>query len=118
MDIAYDSVVSGRWDTWIDAWIWSCLPVVMVPLAVVVLLTAVVAVMAPRIMRRRFWCALHRREAEVHFAAPGLLARPRAVLSCSVFEPCHAITCRRRCLDASYRRQWPSPLAARDGGDR
>ena len=110
MDLAYDAVVAERWDTWIDAWIRSCLPVVVIPLAVVIVLAVVVAATEPRIIRRRFWCALHRREAEVHFAGRGLLPGPRAVLSCSVFEPCHAITCRRRCLDASYRRQWPAAV--------
>ncbi|HEU5196786.1 MAG TPA: hypothetical protein VFW70_18745 [Methylomirabilota bacterium] len=118
MDIAYDSMASAGWDTWIDAWIRSCLPIVVIPLAVVIVLIVAVAATEPRIVRRRFWCALHRREADVRFATRGLTPAPRAVLSCSVFEPCHAITCRRRCLDASYRHQWPSPLAARDGGDR
>jgi hypothetical protein len=117
MDIAYDSVAPERWDTWIDAWIRTSLPVVMIPLAVVIVLAVVVAATEPRLVRRRFWCALQRREAEVTFAARGLLPVPRAVLSCSVFEPCHAVTCRRRCLDANYRRQWPAAVTARHGGD-
>jgi hypothetical protein len=115
MDIAYESVLAGGWETWLDAWIWTCLPIVALPLVVVIALAAVVVTTEPRTLFQRFWCALYRREAEVPFASRGLLPVPRAVLSCSVFEPGDAVACRRRCLDASYRRQWAPPLAARDG---
>jgi hypothetical protein len=115
MDIAYDSGLVGGWDSWLDSWIWTCLPVVALPLIIVIVLVGVVVSMEPRTLSRRFWCALYRREAEVHFATRGLLPVACAVLSCSVFEPGTAVACRRRCLDASYRHQWASPLATPDG---
>lgn len=114
MDIADESVLAGGWETWLDGWIWTGLPIVALPLIVVIVLVAVVVAMEPRTLSRRFWCALYRREAEVRFATRGLLPVACAVLSCSVFEPGHAVACRRRCLDARYRRQWAPPLAARD----
>lgn len=115
MDIEYDFGVAGGWETWFDGWIWTCLPIVTLPLIVVIVLATIVVATEPRTVLRRFWCALYRREAEVHFASRGLLPGPRAVLSCSAFEPGDVVACRRRCLDASYRRQWAPPLAARDG---
>jgi hypothetical protein len=117
MDIAYESQLAGGWDAWLDGWIWTCLPIAALPLIVVVVLAGVVVAREPRTLSRRFWCALYGREAEVRFASRGLLPVPRAVRSCSVFEPGHAVACRRRCLDTSYRRQWAPPLAARDGED-
>jgi hypothetical protein len=115
MDIAYDAGLAGGWDTALDSWIRTCLPIVALPLIVVIVLVAIVVATEPRTLSRRFWCALYRREAEVRFATRGLLPASCAVLSCSVFEPGTAIACHRRCLDASYRRQWAAPLAARDG---
>lgn len=58
--------------------------------------------------RRRFWCALSRREVEVEFEEWGLpgLRQPVAVRSCSVFDPPTAVTCGRRCLDPVFRHQW------------
>ena len=65
--------------------------------------------------RRRFWCAEQRREVEVEFEEVGLpgLGWSAAVRSCPVFDPPTAIACRRRCLDARFRRQWDSPLPVR-----
>jgi nucleotide-binding universal stress UspA family protein len=65
-----------------------------------------------RLVRRQFWCALHRREVEVDFVEHGLPGFPRSVSvqSCSAFEPATAITCPRRCTDAAFRRQWEPAL--------
>jgi hypothetical protein len=62
--------------------------------------------------RRRFWCALTQREVEVRFEEHGIpgFRRAVAVRSCSVFDPPTAVSCHRRCLDADFRRQWPSAL--------
>lgn len=61
---------------------------------------------------RRFWCALARRQVEVEFDRRGLpgLRRAVGVSRCSVFEPPEAITCGRRCLDPTFRRQWEPAL--------
>lgn len=64
------------------------------------------------IRRRRFWCAQSRRDVEVEFEEHGLpgFRRAVAVRSCSVFDPPTAVRCKRRCLDAAYRRQWEPTL--------
>ena len=70
------------------------------------------------VRRRRFWCALSRRDVEVEFAARGLPGFRRvAVRSCSQFEPPTAVACRRACVDVAFRRRWePSlRLSANDG---
>lgn len=110
MDVAYDSMLVGGWEAWLDALILNALLVAALPLAVVALLTVAVVAIEPRTVRRRFRCALHQREVEVHFASHGLSSGPVAVLSCSVFEPGQAVACHRRCMDPSYRRQWAPPL--------
>src|SRR6266545_6444315 len=78
-------------------------------LGALLLLFPLVVLFARAVRRRRFWCALSRREVEVEFAEHGLpgLRRPAAVKSCSVFDPPTAVGCHRRCLDADFRRQWP-----------
>ncbi len=62
--------------------------------------------------RRRFWCVQSRREVEVEFEEHGLpgFRRAVAVKSCSVFDPPTAVSCRRRCLDPAFRRQWEPAL--------
>jgi len=112
MDVAYE-LGSNGWDGWLEAWIVASVPVVVLPLAVMIVLAVLAATTERSTLRRRFWCALYHREAEVHFAARALLPVPCSVLSCSCFEPGSAIACQRRCLDSSYRGQWASPLAAR-----
>jgi len=71
------------------------------------------------IRRRRFWCAQSGREVEVELEERGLpgFRRAVAVRSCSVFDPPAAIGCRRRCLDADFRRPWEPALLVhvRDG---
>jgi len=104
MDVAYDSMLVGGWEAWLDALILNALLIAALPLALVVVLVVAVVAIEPRTVRRRFRCALHQREVEVHFG-------PVAVLSCSVFEPGQAVACHRRCMDASYRRQWAPPLS-------
>src|SRR5690348_16650009 len=98
MDFAFEPVLASGWDTSLDTWILSCLTVAALPLAVALLVVAAAAAIEPRTLGRRFWCALSRREAEVRFAARGLLSAPCDVVSCSIFEPGSAIACRRRCL--------------------
>ena len=53
--------------------------------------------------RRSFWCATVGREVEVRF-------RFGCTVSCSAFEDRTAIACARRCLDRSFRVQWPPAL--------
>ncbi len=62
--------------------------------------------------QRRFWCPEARREVEVEFEEHGIpgFRRAVAVKRCSVFDPPSAVICHRRCLDADFRRQWPSAL--------
>lgn len=62
--------------------------------------------------RRRFWCAVSRREVEVEFEERGFpgFRGAVAVKSCSAFDPPVAVSCQRRCLDATFRRQWEPPL--------
>jgi hypothetical protein len=66
-------------------------------------------------VHRRFWCPLVRREVEVEFATRGWLGlrRPAAVRRCSVFNPSEAVHCDRRCVEASFRKQWDVALPAR-----
>ena len=47
---------------------------------------------------RRFWCRDAGRTVTVWFVA-------KEARACSAFEPVDAITCRRACRDAAYRRQ-------------
>jgi hypothetical protein len=70
------------------------------------------------IRQRRFWCAQSRREVEVEFEERGLPGFRRAVnvRSCSVFDPPAAVACRRRCLDAGFRRQWEPALPVQGRG--
>ena len=64
-----------------------------------------------RVVRRSFWCATVGRDVEVHLARG-------CVQSCSAFEDPTAIACARRCLDRSFRVQWPwaIPVPARPRG--
>jgi hypothetical protein len=113
MDVAYDSFADGL-DAWFSAWIHIFLPIAAVPLVLVLIVMVAITATGTHTRRRRFWCALRRRDVEAQFSTRGLLPGPRAVLACSAFEPSHAVACGRRCLQASYRRQWPPPLAGRD----
>ncbi len=58
------------------------------------------------------WCALARCDVDVEFELRGIpgLRGPRAVRTCSAYEPPTAIVCGRRCLDADFRRQWEPAL--------
>jgi hypothetical protein len=56
-----------------------------------------------RSWRRSFWCATVGRDTEVRF-------RFGCVVSCSAFEDPTSIACGRRCLDRSFRVQWPPAL--------
>ncbi|MBI4635771.1 MAG: hypothetical protein HY727_05425 [Candidatus Rokubacteria bacterium] len=62
--------------------------------------------------RRHFWCALAQREVEVELERAGLAGfwDTVAVRSCTAFDPPSAVACARRCLDASFRRQWEPAL--------
>jgi nucleotide-binding universal stress UspA family protein len=69
-------------------------------------------------VRRRFWCATRERDVEVHFLKRRLPGPSwtTTVRSCSVFDPSTAVACRRPCVDAAYRRGWPSALPVRGAG--
>jgi hypothetical protein len=55
------------------------------------------------VMRHSFWCMTAGREIEVRMAWG-------CVRSCSAFEDRTAIACARRCVDRSFRMQWPPAL--------
>ena len=57
-----------------------------------------------RVFRRSFWCETAGRDVAVRL-------RLGQVLSCSAFEDPAAITCDRRCVDRSFRTQWPRATA-------
>jgi hypothetical protein len=114
----FESPLADGWDAWFGAWIDSFLPVAALPLVVVLILLALVGAVDAQTVRRRFWCRLAGREVETEFEARGFVPRLRSVMSCSAFERGGAIACRRRCLDASYRRQWEAPHAPVRGDAR
>jgi len=66
-----------------------------------------------RIRRYHFWCALSHREVEVEFEEVGLPGfwREVAVKRCSAFDPPTAVSCRRCCLDPTYRHLWETSRA-------
>jgi hypothetical protein len=61
-----------------------------------------------RLVRRRVWCPWSRREVEVEFVERGLPGLPYSVSvrGCTAFEPPTAVTCQRRCVDATLRQPW------------
>jgi hypothetical protein len=77
----------------------------------VILLAAAVMWYRQRVVRHSFWCATVGRDVEVRSGRGG-------VQSCSAFEDPTAIACARRCLDRSFRVQWPPavPVLARPRG--
>jgi hypothetical protein len=81
------------------------------PVLVLIALAAAVVWYRQHIVRHSFWCATFGRDVEV------LLGRG-CVQSCSAFEDPTAIACARRCLDRSFRMQWPPavPVLTRPRG--
>lgn len=77
----------------------------------VILLAAAVMWYRQRLVRHSFWCATVGRDVEVRLGRG-------CVQSCSAFEDPMAIACARRCLDRSFRVQWPPavPVLARPRG--
>jgi hypothetical protein len=66
------------------------------------------AMLAIRNKRRRFWCNGAHRDVEVEFEERGLPGfRKTSVLSCSVFDPPTAVRCHRNCLDPEQRVRVP-----------
>jgi hypothetical protein len=62
------------------------------------------AMLAIRHTRSRFWCTDARQEVEVTFEERGLPGfRKATVVSCSAFHPPTAVSCGRNCLNASRR---------------
>jgi hypothetical protein len=63
------------------------------------------------VVRHSFWCLTAGREVEMRVSRG-------CVLSCSAFEDRTAIACARRCLNRSFRMQWPAalPVLGRPGG--
>lgn len=72
---------------------------------ILIVVAAVVAALwyRQRSWHRSFWCATVGRDIEVRF-------RFGCVVSCSAFEDPASIACGRRCLDRSFRVQWPPAL--------
>ena len=56
---------------------------------------------------RRFWCGIEKQEVEVEFETKRFLGFPRlvGVKRCSAFDEPEKVTCGRRCLDSTFRRQ-------------
>jgi hypothetical protein len=77
----------------------------------VILLAAAVMWYRQRVGRHTFWCALVGRDVEVRLGRG-------CVHSCSAFEEPTAIACARRCLDRTFRVQWPPtvPVLSRSRG--
>ena len=73
--------------------------------AILALIALVTTVIWFRLRARRhsFWCAIVGRDVEVRL-------RSGSVLSCTAFENAAAIACTRRCVDRTFRVQWPSAL--------
>jgi hypothetical protein len=69
----------------------------------IIVLAATVFWYRQRVVRHSFWCADAGLDVEVRL-------RCGCVLSCAVFEDPRAIGCARRCLDRSFRVQWPPAL--------
>jgi hypothetical protein len=67
---------------------------------------------------RSFWCALKEQGVEVEFETKTFLGFPRpvGVKRCSVFSDPEKVACGRRCLDSTFRRQWPPALPIADSG--
>jgi hypothetical protein len=78
------------------------IPIVWLVLAAIALAVTVIG-QRGRVVRRSFRCAIANREVEARL-------RSGRVQSCSAFEDPTAITCGRRCVDRSFRMQWPPPL--------
>jgi hypothetical protein len=74
----------------------------------VIALAAVVVWYRQRVALHSFWCSTVGRDVEVRF-------RLGCVLSCSAFEDPMTIACARRCLDRSFRMQWPPAVPVLSG---
>jgi hypothetical protein len=63
------------------------------------------------VARHSFWCMTARREVEVRI-------RRGCIVSCAAFEDPTTVACARRCVDHSFRMQWPPalPVLARPRG--
>jgi hypothetical protein len=74
------------------------------------------AVSRRRSRRRHFWCGLKDQQVEIEFETKMFLGFPRCagVKSCSAFDEQGEVRCRRHCLDAGFRRQWPYALPTAD----
>ncbi len=117
MDV-FELPLADGWDAWFGAWIEGVVPIAVLVVLLVLILAWTGEAMDVRTIRRGFWCRLAGREVETEFETRGLVPRLRTVVSCSAFECGDAIACRRRCLDASYRRQWEPPLVPVRGDAR
>ncbi|HEV8584548.1 MAG TPA: hypothetical protein VGT02_06220 [Methylomirabilota bacterium] len=67
------------------------------------IIAVIAAVVLHRRRQRAFSCALVGREVVVDF-------RRGRVRACTAFEKPTAIACDRRCVDAGFRRRWPTAL--------
>jgi hypothetical protein len=94
----------------VDQPVESGLPTAWLVLAVIAL-GLLVMWFRKRVPCHSFWCMTVGREVEAR------IARGR-VVSCSAFEDRTSIACARRCVDRSFRMQWPPalPVLARPRG--
>ncbi len=102
---------------WVEGFV-SFLGVILVVVLVALAAAAVLGSWGTGSVRRRFWCRRAGRNVEVEFATRGLVPRIASVTWCSAFEPGSAISCSRRCLNASFRRYWPPALPVATRGRR
>ena len=72
-------------------------------LLAVIVVAGLMAWYRMRLARHSFWCLTARREVEVRI-------RRGCMISCSAFEDPTVIACARRCVDRSFRMQWPPAL--------
>ena len=72
----------------------------------VILLAGAVMWYRQRVVRHSFWCATVERDVEVRLGRG-------CVQSCTAFEDPTASACARRCLDRSFRVQWPPAVSVK-----
>lgn len=87
-------------------------------IAALLFLVPLVVLFSRAVRRRRFWCAVARREVEVELEERGLpgFRWSAAVRSCPVFDPPTAVACGRQCLDSAFRRRWERATPAHRAG--
>ncbi len=114
MDLSWPS---DGLDVWFQEWVEGFVVVyaeIAVTLLVVVVVVAILRSLGIATVRRNFWCHLAGRDVEVEFERHGPFRALASVRSCTAFEDSAPISCRRRCVDANFRRQWEPALPVVD----